>query len=87
MKVSKKLVGRFVNVEWEDPKLETFHGAPVKGRAALAIWHERGVLIDVTEGVIIVEHSRCSMDNDLKRMCTWIPESLIRKLTIFKEEV
>ena len=95
MKVSKALVGKFVEVVWRDPcnahiKSHTRdHSDVPKGRAILATQRERGVVGDVTEGVVRIEHTLGSdsplvpdPNDDLS--VTWVPEENIESITVFE---
>ena len=58
MRVTKAVIGKYVEITWRDPtsgRME-LQRAPV-GRKALSTWKERGVVDDVTEGVVRVVHS------------------------------
>ncbi len=88
MKVPRKLLNQYVEVEWLDPVQCTVSAHEmIKGRAQLGVWHERGVLIDITDGILIVEHSHCKTTDDEKLHATWIPEELVSRIRIFTEVV
>ncbi len=86
MRIPKRLLGKSVEITWLDPKWDRVSGGNVpKGRAALATWHEYGIIDDVTEGVVRLVHSAgaegsrtLTVDSDY--VCTWIPEALIEKV-------
>lgn len=86
MKVPRRLVGQYVEVEWLDPVQHTVRVSEIlKGRAQLGVWLERGVLIDITEGVLIIEHSHCRMSDDENIHATWVPEELVVRICAFRE--
>ncbi len=94
MKIGKQYIGRMVEFQWMDPnfgkgELHTL----LRGRAALATWVERGVIVDITDGVVLIAHSEASSagkqpppsgTDELAR--TAVPEVLIEKLTLFAVE-
>jgi len=92
MNVPRRLLGRYVEVQWKDP---TFGKGDIaterKGRAALSTWVERGVLIDITDGVVRIEHSLAAgpgrtMEEPDERACTSVPEELIEALSTFTRD-
>lgn len=90
MKVSRKLIGSHVEVLWKDPNSETVDvvdGRFPCGNAALARWKERGVLIDITDGVLTIQHSVCEATNAYPRYhCTWVPEELVLMIDVFVKD-
>ncbi len=88
MKVPRKLLGQYVEVEWLDPTQCTVAiSEMIKGRGQLGIWRERGILIDMTDGILIIEHSHCKTTDDEKIHATWVPEELVSRIKIFAEVV
>lgn len=92
MKITRAMIGKYVEIQWMDP---CFNSRPIEnspvGRAALATWQERGVIVDITDGIIKIEHSHEthaeSKDPDGDdHSYTPVPETLIEKLTIFNPE-
>ena len=90
MRVSKQLVGRFVEVTWRDPA-ETGRvkrSEVLQGRAALATWEECGVIEDVSEGVVFIRHSRSrefhAKEEEL--VGTYVPEDLIEKVVTYSPD-
>lgn len=81
MRINKKFIGQFVEVSWKDPSSDTvdvIEGQFPRGNSALAGWKERGVLIDLTDGVLTIQHSVCEIPNGWPRYhCTWVPEELV----------
>jgi hypothetical protein len=92
MKITKALIGKYVELQWMDPCFNRVHIAesPV-GRAALATWVERGVIVDITDGIVKVEHSKAAhagkavSDAD-EHAYTPIPEALIETLMVLVPE-
>jgi hypothetical protein len=92
MNVSKRYIGKYVELQWMDVQFKKveIHESP-KGRPALATWLERGVIVDVSDGVVKIEHSVAAMagqpvtDPD-EHAYTAIPESLIESITVFVPE-
>ena len=94
MRVSKEYLGKYVEVSWRDPNEARCSANPrdytalPKGRAALATWLERGVITDLTEGVLRVEHSRAAhapgIDGQSDEFVfTFVPEELVEAITVF----
>jgi hypothetical protein len=90
--IPRRLLGRYVEVQWKDP---TFGKGDIttelRGRAALSTWLERGVLVDVTDGVVRIEHSLAAgpgraMTEPDERACTSVPEELIESLSTFTRD-
>ena len=89
MKVSKAYLGKNVEIQWMDPnswkgKIELMK----VGRQALATWKERGVVIDITDGIVLVSHSTaCEPGGDIEKPDelerTAIHEALIERITIY----
>jgi len=92
MNVPRRLIGRYVEIQWMDPhfnKVELL--ATLRGRTALATWIERGVIVDVHEGTVKVEHSLGiaagqPVTNPNEHAYTAIPESLIEKIDTFTKD-
>jgi hypothetical protein len=92
MNVPRRLIGRYVEIQWMDPhfnKVELL--ATLRGRIALATWIERGVIVDVHEGVVKVEHSLGiaagqPITNPNEHAYTAIPEALIEKIETFTKD-
>lgn len=90
MKVSKHLIGKEAKIHWVDPvsnheSLINLKEPAKKGRAALARWIERGVIDDITEGVvrlIIAETFSAGEEKPDEAIIGWIPEDLITKIEI-----
>jgi hypothetical protein len=86
MRVPKHHVGKEVRITWRDPisTVERFEldKAP-KGTAALATWVERGVIDDITEGVVRFRMSEAYSEGVLDEATFgWVPEDLIEKCEI-----
>jgi len=93
MNIPKRLLGRYVEIQWMDPCFQrTEHHKMLKGRAACATWLERGVIKDITDNIVLIFHSvarnpgEVSTEDD--EMCyTPIHEALIEKIRVFGEPV
>ena len=90
MKISKQLVGKMVELVWRDPKFDRVKLAGIRrGLSALAIWHERGVVGDISEDVVRIDHSIGWDPGDPapdEVTCTWIHEALIESLTVYDKQ-
>jgi hypothetical protein len=91
VKVPRGAIGQMVEVIWRDPassgKRVSVRRAP-KGMAALAVWKERGVIDDVTDGIARIVHSLAhdppgDPEPEDEIMATWVPEALIESITIY----
>lgn len=89
MRVPKHLIGKEVRLTWQDPmsdhdKLINLKDAR-KGRAALARWRERGVIDDITEGVVRFIQSEtypAGEEHPDEAIIGWIPEELITRIEV-----
>lgn len=91
MKISRQLLGKLVELTWKDPcedrvkcHLPNLEDLP-KGRAALATWKERGVIDDITDGVVRLVQSEghepgAGKPDEFK--CQWICEELIEAVRV-----
>ena len=87
MKIGRQYLGKYVEFVWRDPiggeRVEK-DKAP-RGLAALAAWKERGVIDDITEGVVRIAHSDAvgpPREPD-EAMYSWVPETLITEITVY----
>jgi hypothetical protein len=93
MKVGKHLVGRMVEIQWKDPTSGRMELAQApKGRAALSTWIERGVVDDVTDGVVRIVHSAGRNPGATETdevQYTSVDDALIERIVVFepKEEI
>jgi len=86
LKITRHHIGKEVRVTWVDPcsqrvALETAK----KGKAALAKWIERGVIDDVSDGVVRLIQSQAFSAGDAQpdeAIIGWIPEDLIETCEI-----
>lgn len=91
MKIPKSYLGRYVEVTWRDPvgvQRAPIDQAP-KGLSGMAKWEERGIVDDVTEGVVRILHStgyEPGHDKADEISYTLVPEDLIIAVRVFKEE-
>ena len=90
MRIPRNLLGRLVELTWRDPVGGVRHECHLpdradlpRGRAALATWTERGVIDDITEGVIRLIQSEAVGPGKLapdEFGCQWIPEDLVESI-------
>jgi len=95
MKVGRQYLGRMVEVTWRDPghdrykcRQEDASDLP-KGMAALATWKERGILDDMTDGILRIRHSdACEPRSDRpdEFLVTWVPEALVESILAYVVE-
>ena len=97
MKITKAHVGRVCEVVWRDPcsahvksHQRDFSDVP-RGTAVLATQRERGVIDDVTDGVVRIVHtvgtdSPVVPDPTTDLYVTWVPDSLIESITVYVVE-
>lgn len=90
MKVGRSYVGKYVQVQWMDPCFNkvSILESPV-GRAALATWIERGVVVDITDGIVKIEHSLAAhagkpVTEPDEHAYTPIPEALIESIVVYE---
>ena len=81
MKITRHHIGKECRVTWVDPCSQrvSLENAK-KGLAALAKWIERGVIDDVTEGVVRLIQSYAYSAGEKEpdeAIIGWIPEDLI----------
>ena len=94
MKITRSLIGKYVEVKWHDPGTSHTKGRKreeiPRGLNALASWVERGVIDDITEGVARIIHSEGKSPqhvegvDDLEFFCTWVPEELVDLITVYE---
>lgn len=87
MKIGRHHIGKVVEVRWSDPNYgKTDLAALRRGRAALAVWREYGVVHDITDGVVILVHSYGTLDEkpdkDDEVCFTALPEDLIDTIRV-----
>jgi hypothetical protein len=92
VKVPKSIIGKEVRITWIDPissdRIKMLDAR--KGRSALSTWRERGVIDDITEGVVRFLQSEATSpgeDRHDEAIIGWIPEELITLIEVgeFKE--
>ncbi len=96
MRVSKKYIGKVVEVRWRDPveidssatgETPSIDVLP-KGKSGLARWVEWGVIDDIREGVVRMKYSQAwhwQAERPDKYKHTLIPASLIEEIRIVGE--
>lgn len=92
MKIGRQYLNKYVEMVWRDPgeaRITVSEGVEnPKGRGCLATWHERGILQDITDGIVRIEHSHATGAPLLRQadesVCTYVPEDLIESLTVFE---
>ena len=87
MKIGRQYVGKYVEFVWRDPigGTRVDKDKALRGLAALSAWRERGVIDDITEGVVRIAHSEASGpggETD-EGMYSWVPETLITEITVY----
>jgi len=82
MKIPKSYVGKEVRLTWLDPCSErTDLATAKKGKIALAKWIERGVIDDLTDGVVRFIQSyaySAGQSEPDEAVIGWLPEDLIQ---------
>lgn len=93
LRPTKALLGNYIEVTWRDPigvqrqPLEVANA--MKGLSGLATWSERGIVDDMTDGVLRIVHSEGREPGSGKVdeiSYTLVPEDLIISISIFKAE-
>ena len=92
MKIGRNYLGKYVEMVWRDPgeariSVSEFGDSP-KGKGCLATWKERGILLDITDGIVKIEHSHATGAPLLRQVdesvCTFVPEDLVESLVVFE---
>jgi hypothetical protein len=92
VKVPKSIIGKEVRITWIDPissdRIKMLDAR--RGRSALSTWRERGVIDDITDGVVRFLQSEATSpgeDRHDEAIMGWIPEELITRIEVgeFKE--
>ena len=94
MRITARYLGKPVRLVWRDPIAScrmSLDRVP-KGAQALASWTEYGVVGDITDGIVRVDHSQGEnppLDNDRGHevMSTWIHEALVENIVELTEKV
>ena len=97
MKLNKSLIGKEVRIIWRDPRSaklksmfpETHRDIP-RGRQTLATWTERGLVEDITEGVLHLQQGIAvdpafETDQTHEIIYSIVPEELIESITVLTE--
>ncbi len=86
MNIPRRYIGKFVELQWADPRYyrSDIKDSP-KGRPALATWVERGVLLDITDNVVRIEHSLAMTEGDAdEHSFTAVHEALVERVTVYE---
>ena len=95
MKVGRQYLGKRVEVVWRDPCSANVkshardHTDVPKGREVLATQREQGIITDITDGVVRLEHTR-GEDSPLVPepttdfSLTWVDEALIESIVVYE---
>lgn len=93
VKITRAMVGRYVELAWRDPCRVTLHGPSefelYRGRRVLPCWVERGVIDDLTDDVVRLIHSATGRGEDevgetrLEKIATFVPAELIERVTLY----
>ena len=90
MKLARHLIGKEVRITWHDPISSVERFAPEqapKGLAALATWVERGIIDDLTEGVVRFRMSECCEGGKITEATYgYVPEELIDSYEVLVPE-
>lgn len=91
MKIGRQYLGKMVEFTWKDPNNRRVKKAlALRGLAALATWKERGVIDDLTDGVVRIAHSEAAGPNRPNEpdemVYSWVPEGLITEITVYVAE-
>ena len=90
MRVGRHYIGKLVEVVWADPTFTRIEYRDMrKGRVALSTWREYGIVLDVTDGVVLIGHSAAcmagsSLDVTDEIAYTPVPESIIERITVYE---
>lgn len=94
MNIPKRFIGKDVRIYWYDPRTlkiishEVEHHSDIpKGKAALAVWTERGMIEKVEDGTVYLLQSigvDPPKENDQEHSLIYsiVPEDLIFKVTV-----
>ena len=88
MKVGRQYLGKVIQLTWRDPGTQRvpLHQA-LKGRDALAMWDEYGLVDDITDGVVRIIHSsgKDPGARDVDEIAyTVVDESLVEKIVVYE---
>lgn len=88
MKITKHYLNKEVRLTWLDPCSDRMKLQDAKrGRAALAKWIERGIIDDVTEGVVRFVQSHAFSPGEMypdEGIIGFVPEDLIEACEIME---
>ena|SRR3972149_3872543 len=92
MKINRTYLGKYVELTWRDPgearqSIPNYRDRP-RGLGCLATWRERGIIIDITDGVVQLEHSHATgaplLKQDDEIVCTFVPEDLVESVVVYE---
>ena len=93
MKVPIKYLGKLVEIQWRDPKLDHAEGEIPGGWDSLAYQRDWGILAKLSKGVVTIIHCAgvTKKPEDIEKSIdyssiayTIVPECLIEKITMFE---
>ena len=93
MKVGRQYIGKLCEVIWRDPiqGLRVDPDRAPKGEAALATWREFGILSDLTDGVLRIDHSvgenpPGDIDRGREVLPSYVQEAIVERITVLVPE-
>lgn len=94
MKIPRSLIGKYVELIWRDPRDDRVCCRPtelLRGFAALATWKERGVIDDLTDGIVRIIHSEGTEpqspggeESKPDYRVTWVHEALVESIVVME---
>ena len=97
MKLNKSLIGKEVRITWKDPRsvrlrsrFPDTHRDILRGRQSLATWVERGLVEDITDGVLHLQQGMAidppgESDQEHEIVYSVVPEELIELIVVLTE--
>lgn len=87
MKIGRGYIGKYVELTWHDPRFDRVaKDRPTsKGMAALSSWKERGVIDDLTDGVVRILHSEGTEPGETEPdeiVATWVQEEIVTSIRV-----
>lgn len=88
MRVGRQYLGQMVEIRWSDPNGDRVQKHNLlTGQVALAKWKERGVIDDITDGVVRLMQSEAAKpgaDQADEYIVSYVPEALITEIVVFQ---